>query len=148
MPKVANSGTRATFYASVGLTGTLAEAGQFPPFFGSESRLGRHGGLLITSALTLLFVNIFDIGALASIGSAISLAVFVLVGLAGLRLRTEISARASVIVAAIAASGVALGFFVVDTYHHDRRAFWAMIAIVLLGLVTDLVWKRFRDRPR
>ena len=147
MPKVANSGTRATFYASVGLTGTLAEAGQFPPFFGSESRLGRHGGLLITSALTLLFVNIFDIGALASIGSAISLAVFVLVGLAGLRLRTEISARASVIVAAIAASGVALGT-VVDTYHHDRRAFWAMIAIVLLGLVTDLVWKRFRDRPR
>jgi hypothetical protein len=71
----------------------------------------------------------------------------VLVGLAGLRLRTEISARASVIVAAIAASGVALGFFVVDTYHHDRRAFWAMIAIVLLGVATDLVWKRVRDHP-
>ena len=28
-----------------------------------------------------------------------------------------------------------------------RRAFWAMIAIVLLGLVTDLVWKRVRNRP-
>jgi amino acid transporter len=142
------SSVLATFYASVGLTGTLAEAGQFPPFFGSTSRLGRHGGLLITSAVTLLFVNVFDIGALASIGSAVSLAVFLLVGLAGLRLRTEISARAWVIVAAIAASAVALGFFVVDTYHHDRRAFWAMIAIVLLGVAADLIWKRVRDRPQ
>jgi amino acid transporter len=141
------SSVLATFYASVGLTGTLAEAGQFPPFFGSGSRLGRYGGLLITSVVTLLFVNVFDIGALASIGSAVSLGVFVLVGLAGLRLRTEISAHAWVIVAAIAASAVALGFFVVDTYHHDRRAFWAMIAIVLLGIVADVVWKRVRDRP-
>jgi amino acid transporter len=142
------SSVLATFYASVGLTGTLAEARQFPPFFGSTSRLGRHGGLLITSAVTLLFVNVFDIGALASIGSAVSLAVFLLVGLAGLRLRSEISARAWVIVAAIAASAVALGFFVVDTYHHDRRAFWAMIAIVLLGVAADLIWKRVRDRPQ
>jgi amino acid transporter len=140
-----SSSVLATFYASVGLTDTLAEVGQFPPLFGTASRLGRHGGLVITTALTLLFVNVFDIGALASIGSAVSLAIFVLVGVAGLRLRHEIAAQAWVIVAAIAASSVALGFFVVDTYHHDKRAFWAMIAIVLLGILTDLVWKRSRD---
>jgi uncharacterized membrane protein (UPF0136 family) len=136
----------ATFYASVGLTDTLAEVKQFPPLFGTTSRLGRHGGLLITTVLTLLFVNVFDIGALASIGSAVSLAVFVLVGVSGFRLRREIAAQAWVITAAIAASTVALGFFVVDTYHHDKRAFWAMIAIVLLGILTDLLWKRSRDR--
>jgi amino acid transporter len=141
-----SSSVLATFYASVGLTGTLAEVGQFPPLFGSASRLGRHGGLLLTTALTLLFVNVFDIGALASIGSAVSLAVFVLVGAAGLRLRHEIAAQAWVIIAAIAASGVALGFFVVDTFDDDPRAFWAMVAIVALGIVTDLVWKRVRDR--
>jgi amino acid transporter len=141
-----SSSVLATFYASVGLTGTLAEVGQFPPAFGGSSRLGRHGGLLITTMLTLLFVNVFDIGALASIGSAVSLAVFVLVGVAALRLRHEIAAQAWVIIAAIAASGVALGFFVVDTYHHDPRAFWAMVAIVVLGVGADVVWKRVR-RP-
>ena len=140
------SSVLATFYASVGLTGTLAEVGQFPPVFGSASLLGPHGGLLITTVLTLLFVNVFDIGALASIGSAVSLAVFVLVGVAGLRLRHEIAARAWVIVAAITASGIALGFFVVDTFHHDPRAFWAMVVIVALGVVVDLVWKRLVDR--
>jgi amino acid transporter len=142
-----SSSVLATFYASTGLTGTLAEAGQFPPLFGSTSRIGRHGGLIVTTVLTLLFVNVFDLGALASIGSAVSLAVFVLVGVAGLRLRHEIGAQAWVIIAAIAVSAVALGFFVVDTFHHDRRAFWAMFAIVVLGFVTDLVWKRVRDRP-
>lgn len=141
-----SSSVLATFYASVGLTGTLAEVGQFPPAFGSTSRLGKHGGLLVTTALTLLFVNVFDIGALASIGSAVSLGVFVLVGVAGLRLRHEIAAQAWVIITAIAASGVVLGFFIVDTFRHDKRAFWAMIVIVILGVVIDVVWKRIRDR--
>jgi amino acid transporter len=140
-----SSSVLATFYASVGLTGTLAEVGQFPPLFGSTSRLGRHGGLVVTIVLTLLFINVFDIGALASIGSAVSLAVFVLVGVSGLRLRHEIAAHAWVILAAIAASGVALAFFVVDTFDNDPRAFWAMIAIVGLGIMADLVWKRLRD---
>lgn len=141
-----SSSVLATFYASQGLTSTLAEVGQFPPLFGSSSRLGRNGGLLVTTVLTLLFVNVFDIGALASIGSAISLAVFVLVGLAGLRLRQEIAAQAWVIIAAIATSAIALGFFVVDLLHHDKRAFWAMIAIVVLGYLTDVIWKRARNR--
>jgi amino acid transporter len=141
-----SSSVLATFYASVGLTDTLAEVRQFPPVFGTASRLGRHGGLLITTALTLLFVNVFDIGALASIGSAVSLAIFVLVGFSGLRLRHEIAAKAWIIIAAIAASAVALGFFVVDVYQHDKPAFWGTIAIVLLGILTDTLWKRSRDR--
>jgi hypothetical protein len=45
----------ATLYASKGFTGTLAEVVQFPPLFGERSRLGRHGGLVITVALILLF---------------------------------------------------------------------------------------------
>jgi amino acid transporter len=141
-----SSSVLATFYASVGLTDTLAEVRQFPPVFGTTSRMGRNGGLLITTALTLLFVNVFDIGALASIGSAVSLAIFVLVGVSGLRLRHEIAAKAWIIIAAIAASAVALSFFVVDTYHHDKPAFWGTIAIVLLGILTDTLWKRSRDR--
>jgi hypothetical protein len=141
-----SSSVLATIFASVGLTGTLAEVGQFPPLFGSASRLGRNGGLLVTAVLTLLFVNVFDIGALASIGSAVSLAVFVLVGVAALRLREEIAAQTWVIVGAIGASGIALGFFVVDTFHHDRKAFWAMIAIIVLGIAIDVIWKRVRDR--
>jgi hypothetical protein len=33
-----------------------------------------------------------------------------------------------------------------DIYQHDKPAFWGTIAIVLLGILTDTLWKRSRDR--
>src|SRR4029078_13187510 len=41
----------ATLYASEGLTTAMAESGTFPAAFGTHSRLGRHGGLIITTTL-------------------------------------------------------------------------------------------------
>jgi amino acid transporter len=142
-----SSSVLATLYAAGGFTGTLAEVGQFPGAFGRESRLGRHGGLVITTVLTLLMANLFDLGAIASIGSAVSLAVFALVGVAGLKLRREVSARSSVVLTAIAGSVAVLVVFVVDTLHGDPRTFWAMVAIVVLAVVIDTVWKRIRKPP-
>jgi amino acid transporter len=139
-----SSSVTATLYASEGLTGALADVGQVPPVFGSHSRLGAHGGLIITTMLTLLFVNVFSIGALASIGSAVSLSVFVLVGVAALLLRREIAAQAWPIWLAILGSGVVLVFFAVDLAQHDPTAFWAMIALVVVAIVIDFVWKRVR----
>ena len=67
------SSVNATLYASGGLTAMLAAVGQFPPFFGRDSRLGSHAGLLITSALVLVVANLVDLSAIASVGSACSL---------------------------------------------------------------------------
>ena len=96
-------------------------SGQFPTAFGTTSRLGRHGGLWITTVATLLFVNVFDLGALASIGSAVSLAVFVLVGVAAIRLRQTIGAHLWIVLAGVLFSVVVLVVFAVDTYSNDPR---------------------------
>jgi amino acid transporter len=77
------SSVLATLYASGGLTAMLAEVGQFPPFFGKGSRLGPKGGMLITAALVLVVANVVDLSAIASVGSACSLLIFLLVGLSG-----------------------------------------------------------------
>ena len=55
------SSVNATLYASGGLTGMLAQVGQFPTFFGPGSRLGRHSGLLITAAIVLVVSNLVDL---------------------------------------------------------------------------------------
>ncbi len=135
------SSVTATLYASEGLTSALAEVGQFPAVFGTTSRLGRHGGLWITTVATLLFVNVFDLGALASIGSAVSLAVFVLVGVAAIRLRETIAAHLSILLAGVLFSVVVLAFFAVDTYNNDRPAFWTMVILPVLALGLDTAWK-------
>src|SRR6185436_18119083 len=128
-----------------GLTSSLAEVGQFPSMFGTTSRLGRHGGLWITTVATLLFVNVFELGALASIGSAVSLAVFVLVGVAAIRLRQTIGAHLSILLAGVLFSIVVLVVFAVDTYSNDRKAFWTMVLLPVLALVLDVSWKNRRD---
>ena len=141
-----SSSVNAVLYASKGFTGALAKAGQFPPLFGERSRFGIHGNLIITTGLILIFVNLFDLSSIASVGSAVSLSVFVLVGLAGYRLRSEIHANTGLLAAAVGASALVLLFFVIDTLRNDVGTFVAIVVMIGLAVVLDTVWKRRRDR--
>ncbi|WP_028049267.1 APC family permease [Cellulomonas sp. URHD0024] len=139
-----SSSVTAVLYSSRALTATLADSGTFPPAFGSRTRLGSHGGLLITALLMILFVTVLSLGALASVGSAVSLAVFLLVAIAAFRLRSELRASTLLTAAAVTIAGVVLAWFVVDLFHHQRRSFWFMVALVALAFVVDEVWTRRR----
>jgi amino acid transporter len=75
--------TNATLYASSNLTSTLSEQRLFPQLFCARSRLGLRAGLIITTALVLVVANLVNLSAIASVGSAVALIVFVLVGAAG-----------------------------------------------------------------
>ena len=138
------SSVNATLYASGGLTAMLASIGQFPPFFGRGSLLGSHAGLVITSALVLVVANVIDLSAIASVGSACSLLIFLLVGIAGYRRRADTNARAEIVLAAIAVTAIVLVFFAVDTLRNAPDTFTAIVAIMLLSVALDFVWKRRR----
>jgi amino acid transporter len=140
--------TNGTLFGSASLTASLAEMGQFPPLLGARSRLGRHGGLLVTSMLALVLANLVDLSAIASVGSACSLVVFLLVGLAGLRLRSETGASTAVVLVGMAATAIVLGFFAVDTLRNAPETFGAIVAMTVLAVAADVVWKWARDRGR
>jgi hypothetical protein len=55
-------------------------------------------------------------------------------------------ARAPVVVAAIAVTAVVLVFFAVDTLRNEPETFVAIVAIALLSVVLDFLWKRSRSR--
>ena len=139
--------TNGTLFGSASLTASLAEIRQFPPLLGPRSRLGKHGGLLVTSLLTLVLANLVDLSAIASVGSACSLVVFLLVGLAGYRLRSETGASAAIVLLGMAATLIVLGFFAVDTLRNAPETFGAIVAMTLLAVGLDIVWKRMRYRP-
>jgi amino acid transporter len=142
-----SSSVNATLYASGGLTAMLAHVGQFPTFFGRGSRLGPNAGLLITTALVLVIANLVDLSAIASVGSAISLVIFLLVGFAAYRLRAEIGALVAVVLAAIALTALVLVFFAIDTLRNSPETFTAIIAITALAVLLDAVWKNLRQEP-
>jgi amino acid transporter len=135
------SSVNATLYASGGLTRMLASVGQFPPLFGRRTSGGAHIGLLITAALVALMANLVDLSAIASLGSAIALIVFVLVALAGFRRRADTGANAVVAVAAIGVSALVLVFFVADTLLNEPATFVAILAITALAIGLDAIWK-------
>jgi amino acid transporter len=141
------SSVNATLYASGGLTAMLAEVGQFPPFFGRGSPLGPKAGMLITAGIVLVVSNLVDLSAIASVGSACSLLIFLLVGFAGYRLRSTTGAHGSIVLVGMAATVIVLGFFAVDTLRNAPETFTAIVAIGLLAVVLDLVWKRMRGEP-
>ena len=140
------SSVNATLFASGGLTAMLAEVGQFPPFFGRASRLGAHGGLLITAGIVLVIGNVVDLSAIASVGSACSLMIFLLVGISAFRLRAETGSRAPILLVGMAATAVVLVFFAIDTVRNAPETFGAIVGIAVLAVILDLVWKRWRDR--
>ena len=94
--------------------------------------LGPRAGLFITAAIVLVVSNLVDLSAIASVGSACSLVVFLLVAIAGYRLRAETGARGAIVLVGVAMTVVVLAFFSIDTLRNssgdvrcdrrDRRA--------------------------
>jgi amino acid transporter len=139
--------TNATLYASSNLTGMLAQEELFPPLFGAGSRLGKNGGLVITAALVLVVANLVDLSAIASVGSAVALMIFVLVGVAGWRRRRDTGSNAVIVGLAIVVTATVLGFFAVDTLRNAPQTFTAIIAITVLAVVLDGGTRRSKGGP-
>jgi amino acid transporter len=139
-----SSSVNATLYASSGLTAMLAQVGQFPSFFGRTTPRGAKTGMLVTAAIVLAVSNLVDLSAIASVGSACSLLIFLLVGISAFRLRNEIDAHSVVVLLALAATAVVLVFFAIDTLRNAPETFAAIVAIAALSVVLDLVWKHAR----
>ena len=134
------SSANASLYASVGLTQMLAAVGQFPAFLGRKTRSGAPMGLLVTAGVVLVVSNVVDLSAIASVGSAVALCVFLLVAIAGYRRRGDTGANAVVVLAAIAVTAVVLVFFGIDTARNDPATFIAILAIAALAVVFNLLW--------
>ena len=127
--------TNATMYASGNLTGMLASEGYFPARFAKS-------GLLYTAGLILVVANLFDLSAIASVGSAVSLALFVLIAIAGYRRRADTGSNTVIVVLAIAVTAIVLGFFAVDTARNAPETFVGIIAVLVLAVVLERVTRR------
>src|SRR4029453_2663279 len=137
--------TNAGLYPAPGLTAHLAKAGQFPPIMGRS--IGRAPiGLLIVSVAVIVMVVAFDLSAIASIGSAVALAIFALVTAGHLRVRSITGAPLSILLLALATTVITLLTFVFTTLIYEPASIATLIAIVVVAIVLDVGWSQIRDR--
>jgi amino acid transporter len=141
-----SSSVNANIYAASGSTAKLAETGTFPPVFGQAARVGGTRGLLISLVLVLLLAALVDLTAIASLGSAVALAIFLVVSVAAFRLRRQTGSNTLILVAAIVLTVAVLLVFAVQTVRNEPETFIAIIGILVLAVGLDLAWAQLRAR--
>lgn len=145
------SSVNANIYGAVGTTFKLAQTRRFPPVFGNRALIGGTRGLTISVAAVLLLANLVDLTAIASLGSVVALMIFLVLAVAGMRLRHETGSSAVIIVTAMITTAAVLAVFAIQTLRTEPETFSAMIGVLVLAVVLEFVWsaiRRRRDRAR
>jgi amino acid transporter len=136
--------TNSGLYPATGLSDHLVSTGQFPTAMGR--RLGGRApfGLIALAIAIVVVVVVFDLSAVASIGSAVALVIFGLVTIGHLRIIDLTGARRSILLLALATVGVTLLTFTVTTLVQEPASIATLGIILALSVVLDLVWSRRR----
>jgi amino acid transporter len=137
--------TNAGLYPAPGLTEHLAATGQFPPIMGKRIADRASVGLLVAAAAILVLVVAFDLSSIASIGSAVALMIFALVTAGHVRVRTETGARLSILLLALATTGITLLTFIFTTLIQEPASVVTLIAILVISILLAVGWARIRD---
>lgn len=132
-----------TLYPAPGLLRSLAERGMFPPFFGAQR--GRFSvGLLLTGLITLGIVWLLDLTAIASLGSAVALLIFLTISIGHFRIREKTGANAAVLLIGMLTVVVTLLGFVGTTLTTSPASLVALVVLAVLAVVLDTWWRAVR----
>ncbi len=135
-------------YAAIGATYSMAKDGQLPPRFGLKRkyRPGGTQGLVISSLLIVLLAVFFNVSAIASIGSAVALAIFALLTVAHIRLAKETGASVLILVVALIATLGAILLFCWNTLQTAPQTFTILVITIILAWVVEAIWRQISKR--
>ncbi|HSK47841.1 MAG TPA: APC family permease [Coriobacteriia bacterium] len=132
-----------TMYPAPNLLSYLAEEGIFPPLF--DRKIGSfHSGLLLSSVVTLGFIWFFNLTAIASLGSAVALLIFLSISVGHFRIRTQTAANPAILVVAILSVVVTLIGFLTTTLAESPSSLLAFVGLLILTVILDGAWRMWR----
>jgi amino acid transporter len=133
-------------YASIGATFTMAKDGTLPPVFGLKRHRGGTQGLVISALLIILLAVLFDVTQIASIGSAVALAIFVLITIAHLRMTKETKASRIVLYLTLITTSLAILLFAWYTLITSPKTFVILVVTIILAWVVEAIWRGISKR--
>jgi len=135
-------------YASIGATFAMAKDGQLPAVFALKRRHREGGtqGLVISALLILALALLFDVSAIASIGSAVALAIFAMITIAHLRMRKETGASIVILILALLGTIVAILLFSWYTLMTAPQTFAILVLTIILAWVVEAIWRSISKR--
>jgi uncharacterized protein len=142
------SAINATFYSTGRLTYIIAKSGELPTEL-ERSLRGQHlEGTLMTAALALVIANFVPLEAIATMGSAGFLLLFMAVNIANLRLARDTGSRAWISGLAALSTGIALVILCVQVGENPatRNHLWILVGMLVVSLAIEVVYRRITGR--
>ena len=135
-------------YATIGVCYAMAKDGHLPPVFGKPRRWRPAGnqGLVISALIIIALALLFDVSAIASIGNAVALAIYVLITIAHLRMAKDTGASKAVLILALLTTSVAILLFAWYTLKTAPQTFAILVATIVLAWVVEAVWRAVSKR--
>jgi hypothetical protein len=109
-------------------------------------REGGTQGLVISSLLILALALLFDVTAIASIGSAVALLIFALMTIAHLRMPKETGASIAILVLALITTSLAILLFAWYTLLTAPQTFIILVVTIILAWVVEALWRWYSKR--
>ena len=131
------SAINATLYGSARLSYSIARDGELPEILERKVWNQPVAGLLITSGLTLLVANFFDLSSIATVGSAGFLLIFAAVNTANALHASRTDSHGWISAAGAGACIGALGALVWQTARTEPTKLWALAALVGLAVIIE-----------
>lgn len=132
-------------FGIAGITFALAENGQLPNRFGKELRASTRG-LTISAGIVLLMVNFFSLTSVASLGSATSLLVYMLVNIGALRLVQGAPLRRALIWMSVAACAIAIMVWAVHALQTRPSSLLVFLTFLALSAGAEVLLQRRTGR--
>jgi amino acid transporter len=141
------SALNATLYGTARLSFIIAQSGELPAALERKIWDKPIEGLLITSLLTLVVANVFNISGISTMGSAGFLLIFAAVNFANVRLYRQTHSYRWLSLLGSVACIAAVTVLLYHTAQTQPQNLWVVVAMVGLAVVIEVLYRRFTQRP-
>lgn len=139
-----SSAINATFYSTGRLAFIIAQSGELPTQFERSFRGQHPAGTVVTAVLALLVANFVPLDAIATMGSAGFLLIFMAVNLANVRMARQTASRAWLSGIAAFSTGVALLVLCVEVDENPmtRNHLWILVGTIVASFAIEIAKRR------
>ena len=143
-----SSAINATFYGSGRLTYIIAKSGELPKELERQIRHQPLEGMIIFAALTLIIANFIPLHAIATMGSAGFLLIFMAVNIANYKLAKETNSKAWLSLLAAITCLIALIALSWQTYNaaSTRTQLFILFGMIAISLAIEIIYRAFTKR--
>ncbi len=140
------SAINATIYGTARVSYVIAKEGELPAQLDHMVWRRPIEGLLITSVLTLLIANLFDLTNISVMGSSGFLIIFAMVNFANARLASSTGSKRWVSVTGGIMCLLALAILIVQRAMASPKELWVLLAMVGFAFITEIIYRKSTGR--